>query len=392
MRNRRRTLVAVLGLLLVAATACSSNNNGGGGGGTGGSAAPAAAAQSLKGVCPDPVVVQTSWFPEAEMAAPYQLVGPNPQIDKGHKKVTGPLVLGGKDTGVKIEVRAGGPATGYEPTAALMYQDPKITLGMAASDELIQYSAKQPMLAVVTPLEIDPQIIMWDPATHPDWHIIADIGQTDEKVLYFEGNTFMEYLVGTGILKKSQVDGSYDGSPSKFVASGGKVAVQGFATNEPYLYEHEVKAWDKPVAFQLVYDTGYPNYPVVMGIRPDQKDKLAPCLKKLVPMLQQAQVDFMTNPKAALDLIDKVNEEYKGGWVYSRANAEFAVAQMKKLGIVANGDDKTIANFDMNRINKLLQIDKPIFEGQKKPLKPNLSAADIATNEFIDPSISWQGS
>jgi hypothetical protein len=391
MRKSRLTPVAVLVLALLAATACTSNDNGGGGS-AGSTAAPAAVAQSLKGVCPDPVVVQTSWFPEAEMAAPYQLIGPNPQIDKAHKKVTGPLVIGGKDTGVKIEVRAGGPATGYEPTAALMYQDPKITLGMAASDELIQYSAKQPMQAVVTPLDVDPQIIMWDPATHPDWHIIADIGRTDEKVLYFEGNTFMEYLVGTGILRRSQVDGSYDGSPSKFVASGGKIAVQAFATNEPYLYEHEVKAWGKPVAFQLVFDTGYPNYPTVLGIRPDQKDKLAPCLKKVVPMLQQAQIDFMNNPKPTIDLIMRLTDEYKGGWVYSRPNAEFAVAQMKKLGIVANGNDKTIGNFDMNRINKLLQIDVPIFEGQKKPLKPNLSAADIATNEFIDPSITWQGS
>lgn len=391
MRKSRLTPVAVLVLALLAAAACTSNDNGGGGS-AGSTAAPAAVAQSLKGVCPDPVVVQTSWFPESEMAAPYQLIGPNPQIDKAHKKVTGPLVIGGKDTGVKIEVRAGGPATGYEPTAALMYQDPKITLGMAASDELIQYSEKQQMLAVVTPLDVDPQIIMWDPATHPDWHIIADIGQTDEKVLYFEGNTFMEYLVGTGILRRSQVDGSYDGSPSKFVASGGKIAVQAFATNEPYLYEHEVKAWGKPVAFQLVFDTGYPNYPTVLGIRPDQKDKLAPCLKKLVPMLQQAQIDFMNNPKPVIDLLMRLTDEYKGGWVYSRPNAEFAVAQMKKLGIVANGHDKTIGNFDMNRINKLLQIDVPIFEGQKKPLKPNLSAADIATNEFIDPSITWQGS
>jgi hypothetical protein len=391
MRKSRLTPVAVLVLALLAAAACTSNDNGGGGS-AGSTAAPAAVAQSLKGVCPDPVVVQTSWFPESEMAAPYQLIGPNPQIDKAHKKVTGPLVIGGKDTGVKIEVRAGGPATGYEPTAALMYQDPKITLGMAASDELIQYSAKQQMLAVVTPLDVDPQIIMWDPATHPDWHIIADIGRTDEKVLYFEGNTFMEYLVGTGILRRSQVDGSYDGSPSKFVASGGKIAVQAFATNEPYLYEHEVKAWGKPVAFQLVFDTGYPNYPTVLGIRPDQKDKLAPCLKKVVPMLQQAQIDFMNNPKPTIDLIMRLTDEYKGGWVYSRPNAEFAVGQMKKLGIVANGNDKTIGNFDMNRINKLLQIDVPIFEGQKKPLKPNLSAADIATNEFIDPSITWQGS
>ena len=146
------------------------------------------------------------------------------------------------------------------------------------------------------------------------------------------------------------------------------------------------------MAFQLVFDTGYPNYPTVLGIRPDQKDKLAPCLKKLVPMLQQAQVDFMNNPKPTIDLLMRLTDEYKGGWVYSRPNAEFAVEQMKKLGIVANGSDKTIGNFDMNRINKLLQIDVPIFEGQKKPLQPNLTAANIATNEFINPAISWQGS
>jgi hypothetical protein len=169
------------------------------------------------------------------------------------------------------------------------------------------------------------------------------------------------------------------------------VAVQGFATNEPYTFEKETKAWGKPVAYQLVYDTGYPNYPAPLGVRADKKAALAPCLKKLVPMLQQAQVDFMNNPKPAIDLIMKVNEEYKGGWVYSRANATFAVEQMKKLGIVDNGDDNTIGNFDTKRIQRLLDIDVPIFNGQKKPIKPNLSVADIVTNEFIDPSISWKG-
>ena len=384
MRKRRLTLVVALALL---GAACTSS---GGGGGADTTSPPAAASQTLKGVCPDPVVVQTSWFPEAELATPYQLVGPNYKIDAGHKSVTGPLVAGGKDTGVKIEVRAGGPATGYETTAALMYKDPKITLGMSASDELIQYSAKQQLIGVVTPLEIDPQVIMWDPKSHPDWNVIADIGQTNEKVLYFEGNTFMEYLVGSGILKRSQVDGSFDGSPSAFVASGGKVAVQGFATNEPYTFEHEVKAWGKPVKYALIYDTGYPNYPAPLGVRADKKAELAPCLKQLVPMLQQAQVDFMSNPDPALDLIMKVNEEYKGGWVYSRANAEFAVDQMKKLGIVDNGNDNTIGNFDMGRMQKLIDIDKPIFDGQKKPLKPNLSVNDIVTNEFINPAISYQ--
>jgi ABC-type glycerol-3-phosphate transport system substrate-binding protein len=72
MRKRRSTPVVVLALALLAA-ACSSGN--GGGGGTGATSPPAAASQTLKGVCPDPVVVQTSWFPETELATPYQLVG-----------------------------------------------------------------------------------------------------------------------------------------------------------------------------------------------------------------------------------------------------------------------------------------------------------------------------
>jgi hypothetical protein len=390
MRNRRPApaLVVVLAVVALLAAACSSGEDGGG---TAATSPPAAASGTLKGVCPDPVVVQTSWFPVSELATPYQLIGPNPQIDKAHKRVTGPLMAGGKDSGVKIEVRAGGPASGYEPTASLMYQHPEIHLGMSAADELIQYSAKQQLLAVVTPLEIDPQVIMWDPKSHPDWNIIADIGQTNEKVLYFEGNTFMEYLVGTGILKKSQVDGSYDGSPSAFVASGGKVAVQAFATNEPYTFEHEVKAWGKPLKYQLIYDTGYPNYPTPLSIRPADKDKLAPCLKQLVPLLQQAEVDFMKDPKPSIDLIMKLNEAYKGGWVYSRANAEFAVDQMKKLGIVDNGPrDKTLGDFDTARMQKLIDIDRPIFEGQKKPIKPNLTVADIVTNEYINPSIGYQ--
>jgi hypothetical protein len=386
-RNRKLALLAGALSLALAAGACSSgsgNDNGSG-------AAPPAASgsQNLKGVCPDPVVVQSNWFPEAEHGAAYELLGPGYKIDAAHKRVTGPLVAGGKSTGVNIEIRAGGPAVGFQASEALMYQDPKITLGMVQSDELVQFSKTQPVLGVVAPLDLDPQIIMWDPATHPDWHTIADIGQTDTKVLYFGGTgTYMEYLIGSGILRRKQVDPSYDGSPSTFVASGGKIAVQAFATNEPYVFQHEVKAWGKPVAYQLVADTGYPNYANVMAVRSDRKAALASCLQRLVPIIQQGMVDFMSNPTSAVDAILKVNEAYKGGFVYSRADAQFAVDQMRRLGIVGNGKDNTLANFDVSRIQRLISITTPIFTGQKKQIKPNLTTADVVTNEFINPSIA----
>src|SRR6266540_765421 len=377
-----RLLAAALAVALLAG-ACTSAS-----GGDTNPAPPAASTSlNLKGVCPDPVVVQTSWFPQAEHGAVYQLLGTGYRIDAAHKRVTGPLTVGGKSAGIRLELRAGGPAVGNQTAAALMYQDPAITLGMMNPDQIIQLSASQPVVGVVAPMELDPQIILWGPKAHPDWHTIADIGQTNTKVLYFQGNTYMDYLLGSGILRRSQVDGSYDGSPSAFVASGGKIAVQAYATNEPYTYQHEITAWGKPVAYQLVYDTGYPNYANVLAVRADKKARLSQCLARLVPIIQQAQADFMAKPGPAIGLILRLVDAYKGGFVYSKGNAEFAVQQMRQLGIVANGPDATLGNFDPARLPRLIAIVGPISAGQRKPIKPNLTPADVGTNQFIDPAI-----
>jgi hypothetical protein len=346
---------------------------------------------SLAGVCPSTVVVQTNWFPQSEHGAAYQLLGPGYRVDAARKRVTGPLMVDGNSTGVRIQIRAGGPAVGFQSSAALMYQDPAITLGMLQSDEIIQASATQPVVGVVAPLDLDPQILLWDPKSHPDWHTIADIGQSDAKVLYFQGLTYMEYLVGSGILRRRQIDGSYDGSPSAFVAAQGKIAVQGYATNEPYLYQHEIKAWGKQVAYQLIADTGYPNYGNVLAVRADRLNQLGPCLRRLVPMLQRAQVQFVTHPNPVIGLIVKLADAYQGGFVYTKGNAEFAAQQMLQLGIVGDGADHTLGNFDPQRLTRLISIVAPIFAGRHKPLKPGLTTAGVATNQFIDPSISLRG-
>jgi hypothetical protein len=380
---RRRRLLAVALAVALLTTACSSTTSS-----DRGHAPPAASPSlNLKGSCPDPIVVQTSWYPQSEHGAIYQLLGSDTTIDPGHKRVTGPLVVHGKSTGVRLQVRAGGPAVGFQTAAALMYQDPQITLGMMNPDQIIQLSRTQPVIGVVAPMELDPQILLWDPKAHPGWHTIADIGQTNTKVLYFQGSTYMDYLLGSGILRKRQVDGSYDGSPAAFVAAGGTIAVQAYATNEPYTLQHEVKAWGKPVAYQLVYDTGYPNYANVLAVRADRQDTLARCLARLVPLLQQAQVDFMAHPGPAIGLLLKLVDAYQGGFVYSKGNAEFAVQQMRQLGIVANGHDTTLGNFDPARLQRLISIVGPIAATQRKPIRAGLTPEQVATNQYIDPAI-----
>jgi hypothetical protein len=271
-----------------------------------------------------------------------------------------------------------------------MYKDPSITLGQVSTDESIRFSAKQATLAVMAPMEISPFMIMWDPATYPQFNTIADIGKTDTKVLYFEGDTYMAYLTGTGVLKKAQVDGSYDGKPGNFVAAGGKVAQAGFATSEPYIYQNEVKQWGKPVKYALVNEAGYPFYPQALAIRAADKAKLAPCLKKLVPIVQRAQVDFLANPQQTNALVLNLVKQYNDGWVYTPGLADYAISKMRS-DFVKNGSDQTLGNFDTARVQRMIDIVTPIFTAQNQPPKAGLKPDDIATNEFIDTSIGVAG-
>ena len=387
----RRTLAAVAVSLFLLLGACT----GGGGGDTN---QPTGAAGSsdpldLRGACPDPIVIQTSWDPSAEsFGALYNLLGPNPKIDDKAKRVTAPLTAQGKDTGVKLELRAGGPAIGFEKATTQLYADPKIHLAVPnATDEVVQLSKTQASLAVLALVDIDPQLILWDPGKHPDWNIIADIGQTDATVLYFGGDTYMEYLVGTGILKKSQVDGSFEGSPERFVAEGGEPAQSGYATSDPYVLEN-IPEWGKPVKFQLVYDTGYPNYGSLLSIRARDKDRLAPCLTKLVPIVQRSQVDVHTKADVQTRLIDqtlKIADAYDSKNPYTTDSAKFALSQEQKLKLTGDGSppNGTIGDFDMARVQKMIQLLQPIFAAQRKPIKEGLKPEEVATNEFIDTSI-----
>ena len=394
--GRKFSRLAVAGAagttLLLTATACSSSSTSSSpssapASSVSGGAAPAKYDLKAAG-CPSTIVIQTDWNPESEHGGQYELLGPNPKINSGAKSVTAELTAhGGVDTGVKLEIRAGGPAIGFQTVTSQLYKDSSITLGYLSTDEQIALSKTNPTVAVLAGLEKSPQIIQWSPQEHPDWNTIADIGKTGTKVLYFQGASYMDYLTGKGILKKSQVDGSYDGTPTNFVASGGKYAVQGFATSEPYTWAHEVRSWDKPMKYQLIADAGFNFYQQAIGVRKDKLASLKPCLAKLVPIMQQSIVDFMANPgpvnKLILDLVDK----YNNGWVYTQGVADYAVATMKSLGIVGNGSDSTIGNFDETRVQQLIGILGPIYTAQNKPILAGLKPSDLVDNEFLDTSI-----
>lgn len=376
--------VLAVALTVVGASGCSKKS----------APAPAPAASStapvtapLADVCGKTIVFQSDWFPEPEYAAIYGLIGPDGVVEKEKGIYKGTI----RGSDAELQIRAGGPFIGFQQVSAQMYADKDILLGYVNTDQAIQNSAKLPTVGVVAPLDKNPQMLMW-PANKYDFATIGDIGKSKAKVLWFEGDTYMDYLVGQKLLRADQIDGSYDGKPDRFVAAG-DVVQQGFATNEPYYYEHPddpfgIKAWrGKKVKFLLIYDAGYRPYQMV-ATRPETLKTKSACLKRLVPMIQRAQVAYAKDPGPMNAAFERITRELDQFWRISKAGADDAAKKMIDLGIVGDGPDHTLGNFDRDRVARLIAILTPIYASKHKALKDGLRPEDVMTNELVDPSIS----
>ncbi len=340
---------------------------------------------SLAGVCPDTLVIQTDWFPESEHGALYQMVGADYVIDADNQTTTGSLMVGDTDTGIDIQVRAGGPAIGFASGSAQMYVDEELHLAYVSMDEAVILGGDTPTLSVVAPLEKNPQIIQWDPEAQPDIQSIADIGEAGLIVNVFAGGTFIDVFVNEGVLSADQIDPSYDGSPARFITEGGAIAQQGFASESPYSYEFVYEEWAKPIAFELIHDAGLRIYSQTLAIRTGDLDAMRPCLELFVPIVQQSVVDFAADPARANAIIVDAVETIDSFWEYPPELADFSVQAQIDLGLVGNGPDDTVGNMDLDRIQEV--IDK--IEAAGFDVREGLQPTDIVTNEFIDESIGF---
>jgi hypothetical protein len=341
-------------------------------------------AMSLAGICPDTIGIQTDWFPEAEHGALYHLIGDDYTIDTGKKTVTGSMVVNGQDYGVDVQVRAGGPAIASPTVSAEMYLDDSLTLGYGTTDSQILRYEEAPLLSVMAPLELNPQIIYWDPETYPQINTLADLGTENVTINVFGGGTFADVFVAQGIWKADQIDPSYDGSPGRFVAEK-NIAQQGFASAEPWIYKNQVEEYGRDLAFQLLNDAGFPVYSQTLAIRPDQIDTLRPCLELLIPIIQQATVDYYANPAATNALIVETVAAYDTFWTYPAELADFSVETQLELGLAGNGGDSTVGNFDEARVQAVIDA----LAAASMDFPADLTPADLVTNEFIDPSIGF---
>ncbi|PFG34409.1 hypothetical protein [Sanguibacter antarcticus] len=374
---------------LLALTACSSGDDEVAAASLDVETAESGSALDLSDVCPATIVMQQDWEPEAEHSGMYSLVGADYTVDADKKRVSGSLVAQGVDTGVEIEVRPGGAAISYQSVSSQMYVDTDIMLGAVTTDAGLASSMDQPVTAVVAQLNMSPQVIMWDPESYPGATTIAEIAEQGASIVVSGGGSNLgSMLSGNGTVPADQIDASYNGDPSRFVGDP-TIAQQGFATAEPYVYENEISAWGKPITYQLVSEVGYTVYPEPLTVRTGELEELAPCLTKLVPILQQAQIDYLDAPDFTNDLIVELVETYNTGWVYSKGVADFSHDEMLDLGVIQTDTSGIFGGMDEDRIQGVIDLFGPILEESGTELQEDIVPSDLFTNEFLDTSITF---
>ena len=342
---------------------------------------------SLAGVCPEKVIIQTDWWPQSEHGFVYQMLGDGYTVNTENMSVSGPLVSEGQTTGVDIQINAGGAAIN-ERVLARMYSKPEILLGFTGTDIAISQSEALPTIGVVAPFNINPQIIMWDPATYPEVRTINELKDAQVRVLYYQNVAYMTYLTGAGILDESQIDPSYEGVADQFVIANGKIAQQGYGTNEPIFYENKLEKWMKPVRYQYLHEIGWTPYAQTLAVTPANKEEFNDCLAKLVPIIQQAQVDFVLDPAKTNETIVDVVTTLNPATAYDLELATLSADKQVTDRLVSNSPDGTLGSFDLNRIEQFIATAAPIFIERGDSVKDSIAAKDLVTNEYIDFTIS----
>ena len=340
---------------------------------------------SLADVCPATVVVQTDWFPESEHGGVYELMGSDYSASKDTGAVVGSLTYRGVDTGVDLEIRAGGPFLQI-PVVTQMFQDDAIMFGYVGTDVAIKTHLDTPTLAVFSALNKNPQVILWDATKHPDAKTIADIGKQVSTVYVYGDQSFMRFLTSIGDFTTNQVDSNYQGN---LLLATEDAAHQGFATSEPYKYS-VLDSGAITTGYQLIHDAGWTSYPQSLAIRADRLAEFSPCLSKLVPMMQQAQIDYIGAPQRANEIVIATTKVYDSWWTQTEGDTTNGARTQKDLGIIGNGETATFGDFEDARMLDFIAKALPIFRAQGLDVI-DVVPSDLATNQFLDPNITYSG-
>lgn len=333
--------------------------------------------------CPERIVFQTDWFPEAEHGGIYELLGDDATTSKDTGATVGSLVVDGSDTGHTVEIRAGGPFLN-SPVVTEMYQDDEIMFGYVGLDVAARRSTDAPVTIVFNALNVNPQILMWNAELHPGVTELRDAVDRVETIYVFGEPDWITFLADAGAVDASKVDGGYQGNP---ILTTEDVIHQGFVTNEPFAYQGRHGIRTEQV---LLHDLGWNNYPQNLAVRTDRVDPLAECLSQIVPVLQRAQLDYIADPARTNAIIVDAVAALDSFWDQSPEEVAYGASSQRDLGIIGNGATPTFGDLESDRVADFLAKVLPILRAKGTEVG-DLTPEDLVDNRFLDASITYEG-
>jgi hypothetical protein len=348
---------------------------------------------SLRGVCPNPLVVQTDWLPEADHGFLYEMIGGGGT--ESQYEYEGPL----GSTGINLEILSGGPGlgNGLSQPASLYLGNPvkRVTpqLAFVSTDDAIQFSEQYPTTQIFSEYAKSPQVIIFDPKK---WHISslpelkAAVSKGAKLYVTSRTDSYVQWLIGQGIPSSAFI-GGYSGDLDKFVGGSGSILNQGYSTYEVYTLEHLTPTWDRRVGYVYLANLGFRLYQSAMSVATDKLSSLTPCLQKLVPIMQHALIDYVRSPTEVNELLAEFNNKGLGAafWHTPTGLNNAAAKVMLSEGLVADVPGTTsVGGFDMSDIQNLITSLLPIFKSDGiTSFRQSVKPSEIATNKFIDPNV-----
>lgn len=226
---------------------------------------------------------------------------------------------------------------------------------------------------------------MWDPATHPDM-TLDTLKESNATVVVSKEQTFPAWLVAKGLINESQIDTSYDGNPARFVGDP-SIVQQGYATSEPYTYEHDTPAWNKKVGYGLLSSVGFDPHAANVSVRADKLAELSPCLTKLVPIIQQANADFMSSPAGTDQKIVDIVAADGSYSPYTIGEATYSSDTLRSQKLIEN-ENGSVSTYDPARVAAFVKDIAPVIATQGQKVDPAVDPASLFDPQFGNTSIA----
>lgn len=358
-------------------------------------ASPAPVSDLVAAGCPADIRIDTDDLPNVDWGFLYSLLDRDAvRTTFIGREVTAPLLVDGEDTGLTLTILSGDPRDGTGGEVAL-HEDESILLAAVDTDQALLDLVQYPSVGLLAPTARDTRLVFWGATAYPGVTTIEGLGDTlspDGMTLVpisgRPGDPWSDVMWGRGTLGEGQVTADSGDPVAQFLAGNGTEAYVGDLLTDPFrLALPELSAPDEPPSIrrQLVDDAGYTRT-TLLSARPQAVVRYADCLGVLIPVLQQALVDYQADPDATDDLMVDVAATF-GHPEIDAALIGAAHEAAESERIFKFGRNQPTGHIDVGDIRDLLAAIESAWADLEYDQPDEFAVEKIATNEFIDRSI-----